>query len=233
MTTRAAPHAMTAGSEPDPKPSASTIALREDLHALQGSGKGKFLALIGLGVVALVGAIWAFWPGGGIGNADSPGKVLVVTESASREPFLQKMGFDADAQTFDNLEAKARAELDGLDDVDGTAAIVTFADQFGFGYVVFERPQQFDFKSLELESTPSFGDDDRYAVVSGGDLAKPAKMTAGARILDALFEQEELKALVPPNEPTDVDAVELRDKLREAVDAVSSGPKLETIPKRL
>ncbi len=224
---------MTAGSEPDPKPSASTIALREDLDALQGSGKGKLVALIGLVVVALAGAAWAFWPGGGIGTPDSPGKVLVVTESASPEPFLQAKGFEADAQTFENLEAKAHAEVEGLDDVEGVAAIVTFADQFGFGYVVFDRPQQFDFKGLELESVPTFTDDDRYAVVSVGDLARPAKMTTGKRILDALFEQDELKALVPPNEPTDVDAIELRDKLREAIDALSSGPTRKIAPRRL
>lgn len=225
---------MTAKAESDPKPSASTIALREDLNALQGSGKGKLVALGGLAVVALVGAAWAFWPGGGIGNPESASKVLVVTERASREPYLQKMGFDADAQTFDNLEAKAHADLDDLD-VEGAAAIVTFADQYGFGYVVFERPDKFDFSGLDLESTPSFGEDVRYAVVSVGDLADPMKMTTGERILDALFEHDELAALVPPNEPTDVDAVELRDKLREAVDFMEirakskAGPGLERL----
>jgi hypothetical protein len=197
----------------------------EDMEALTGSKRAPIILLaatIGLG---LAGAAWAFWPSGGIGNPEDPAKILVVTEHASREPFLEKMGFDADAQTLDNLEAKAHAEVEGLE-VEGLAAIVTLADQFGFGYVVFEQPEKLDFSGLELDAAPTFDDNVRYAVVSVGDLADPMKVTTGSDLLQALFEQDRLAALVPPNEPTDVEAVELRDKLREGVDAYVRGPEL-------
>jgi len=192
---------------------------REDLQALEGSNRGRLALLGGVVALGLGGAAWAFWPSGGIGNPEDPAKVMVVTQHSVAERFLDALGFDADGQTFDNLEEKAHAEVDGLD-VEGVAAIVTLADQFGFGYVVFERPQNLDFSELDLESAPAIGEDDRYAVVSVGDLANPARMTVGPGLLETLFEQPQLAELVPPNQPTDVAAVELRDKLREAVDKV-------------
>jgi hypothetical protein len=212
-------------SEPTESPA------RDQLDALQGSHRGKTGLLVGVLLVALAAAAWSLWPSGGIGNADDPAKILVVTEDGNLEPYLQRLGFDADAQTFDSLEAKAHAEVDDLD-VEGAAAIVAFADQFGFGYVVFEHPQRVEWASLQLDPKPSFGDDVRYAAVSVGDLAGRTKMTSGERLLDALFAQDRLAALVPPNEPSDVADVELRDKLREAVDAAGRRAKLRGGPAR-
>ena len=199
-------------------------ATQTDLQALQGSGRGKVALLAGVLVVALGAAGWTLLNDGGSGNPESPGKVMLVTTDGGQETFLVKLGFEADAQTFENLESKAKQEVPDLED-NGVLAIVALADRFGFGYVAFERPHNFDFSKLETESgAPSISDGDRWLVVSVGDLADPHVVTGGYGLLSTLFEQERLAELLPPKQPATVEALQLRDQLREGIDHLTEMP---------
>ncbi len=218
---KAAPAAKTKASGAK-KPTATETELR----AIQGGGRNKIILLAALLVLALVAAAWMFWSGGGSGNAENPGKVLVVSSDPGHKAYLMELGFEADVQTFDHIEGRAHDEIPGLDER-GVLAIMTLADRFGYGYVAFHRPYNLDFSELETaEGAPSFGDRDLFAVVSAGDLADPHHVTANSDLLQALFEQERLAELVPPKQPSTMKGVELRDQLRLAIERLTEPPRL-------
>jgi len=195
-------------SETTPDPSATNT----DLQALNDSGRGKIIMLVAAVVVALGAASWSFLRDTGRGQPEHPGKVMVVTSDGNHEKFLVKMGFEADAQTERFLEDRAEDEF-GATPGQTVQSIVGLADELGFGYVVFADPADLDFSAFG-----TVAEDARYVAVSVGDLADPNKLTSSSNLLEALFEQDRLKELLPPNKPTDVDAIQLRDTLSEGIE---------------
>ncbi len=202
-------------------------ATQTEMQALAGAGRSKVILLAVVVLIALAGAAWTFLGSGGVGNPEDPGKVLLVTTDGGRKVYLQKLGFEVEAQTFGNVESKALQEVPDLEDK-GVLAIMSLADRFGYGYVIFEQPYNYDFSGLDTGDTaPSFGDGDRFAVVSAGDLAAPHRVTTGMSMLTALFEQDRLAEILPPKHPPSVEAVQLRDQLREAIEVHEEGPRLQ------
>ena len=200
-----------------------------DLEVLQSSHRGKFISL---GLVLVIGAgVW-WWTKRDkpIGNREDAARVLVVTQSHSRyKPYLEQWGFSAQEGRSQTIEDEALEKMPDLQ-VKGAAAILKLADWAGYGYVVFERPQDVDFSGLVIEGgVPAFEPHHRFAVVSAGDFAFPHKLTVNAKpsevmrgpdldLLSALFAQEPLLAGTlreDPKNPPDV--LILRTKLSEAI----------------
>jgi len=209
---------------PPKDPKGSPSSTRTDLEALQGSGRSKVILLAGMLVVALGIAAWFFVRSGGVGNSESPGRVLVVSNSPFYKAYLLDLGFEVDLQTFDHLKEKARTEVDDLDGT-GVEAIMIMADHFGYGYVVFDSPEKYDFSELDVEGdAPTFSGGELFAVISVGDLAFPNKVTAGAGLLESLFEQDRLAEILPPKQPPTVEALQLKDQLRLAIERLTEAP---------
>lgn len=225
MTTAAAtsPSASTTSAKTPAKGRSST---ETDLQALQGSGRTKIALLAGVLVVAAGAAALSFMSGGGKGNPEDPAKVLVVSPDPYYKAYLHDLGFEVDQQTFDHLELKARDEVPDLE-TKGVASVLELADRFGYGYVAFADPGEHDLSGIEVEGGLPSLDDAAFAVVSVGDLADPPKVTVGPAILPALFEQDRLAEIVPQGEMPTVEAVQLRDRLRNAVDKLTEPPRLD------
>jgi hypothetical protein len=226
-------HAIVAGMTDD------GLGSRSDLEALQRSGRGKVLTLLLILAVALGAAGWFFFlRKQGTGNKEDPAKILVVASSRGYSLVLADVGFEAHEGTFDAWQDKAKEEVPELDTT-GIESIMTLADRFGYGYVVFEKPQEFDFSKLDIDGdVPPMPDHVQFAVLSAGDFAFPHVMTVNPKpsevlrgssvvILQALFEQERLKAALPENDGASIEAVQLRDQLRDAIDRLARIPEAE------
>ncbi|HET6584510.1 MAG TPA: hypothetical protein VFG69_13705, partial [Nannocystaceae bacterium] len=223
-------------------------ASRTDLEALQRSGRGKFILLGALLVVALGAAAWSFLAKHGVGNPEEPGKVLVVSRGTTvgYGAVLRDGGFEAGDNTMSYWTNKAHDELAELParDAQGVAAIMALADQFGWGYVAFEHPADVDFSGLDIEGgAPSFTEDTKWAVLSAGDFSFPHRLTVNPPpskvlrdpslpLLQALFEQEQLKALLEPENLT-VTELQLRDRLKEAVRRIEQVPEAELLADKI
>lgn len=216
-----------------------------DLETLQRSGRGKVVVL---GVViagALGAAAYAFLHKGGTGNPEEAGKVLVVTRGnwVGSSIALRDAGFETGEGTLQAWVDKAKDEVPDLD-VDGLPAVMALADRFGWGYVLFEAPGQVDFSALEFEGgPPTIPEDAKWAAVSVGDFAFPHVITFNPKpsevlrdgslpMLQALFEQEKLKALRDP-ESLAVDQLQLREKLEEALRKLDQVPDAERLAQKV
>ena len=218
---------------------------RSDLEALRRSGRGKVLALLLLLAVALGAAGWFFFVRKqGTGNPEDPAKVLVVARSRGLSLVLHDVGFDAAEGTFEAWELKAKDEVPNLQ-VTGIHAIMTLADRFGYGYVVFEQPQDVDFSTLDIDGgVPELPEHVRFAVLSAGDFGFPHVMTVNPEpsqvlrgssvvILQALFEQERLAEALLDNESPSMEAIQLRDQLREGIDRLAQIPEAEKMAEKI
>ncbi len=204
---------------------------RTDLEALRRSGKGKILALALLLIAALGAATWfLLLKAEGIGAAERADKVLVVRsgEIAGYSAVLVKDGFDAAEGGLQHWVDKARSELPEPPQGSDVQIVLTLADHFGYGYVVFERPQDVDFSSLEIDDMPPLDEHVRFAAVSVGDFAFPHVVTVNPEppkalrrvevsLLQALFAQQALAEALPDNASASVAAIQLRSKLKEAL----------------
>ncbi len=204
---------------------------RSDLEALRRSGRGKILALVLVLATALGAAAWfLMFKAEGIGAPERADKVLVVRsgEIAGYSAVLGRDGFDAAEGGLEHWAQKARDELPEPPEGDDVQIVLTLADHFGYGYVVFERPQDVDFSSLEIEDMPELPEHVRFAVVSVGDFAFPHKVTVNPEpskalrrievsLLQALFAQDVLAEALPDNDSASVEAIQLRSKLEEAL----------------
>jgi len=215
------------------------LGSRSDLEALQRSGRGKVVALLLMLTLALGAAGWFFFlRKHGTGNKEDPAKILVVARSRGYSLVLADVGFEAHEGTFEAWEQKAKEEVPELETT-GIESIMILADRFGYGYVVFEKPQELDFKKLDIDDgVPDMPDHVQFAVLSVGDFAFPHVMTVNPKpsevlrgssvvILQALFLQEHLADALPENEAPTIDAVQLRDRLREALDRLAQVPEAE------
>lgn len=215
------------------------LGSRSDLEALQRSGRGKVLALLLMLAAALGAAGWFFFlRKHGTGNKEDPAKILVVAHARGYSLVLADVGFEAHEGTFEAWEQKAKEEVPELDTT-GMQAIMTLADRFGYGYVVVEKPQEVDFSKLDIDDgVPQMPDHVQFAVLSAGDLAFPHVMTVNPKpsdvlrgssvvILQALFLQERLAEALPENTAPSIDAVQLRDRLREAIERLAQIPVAE------
>lgn len=215
-----------------------------DLEALQRSGRGKFILLGVLLVGALAAAAWFFFRPQGTGNDEDPAKLIIVSERTGYVVALTDLGFDAATGSFNAWVNKAQDEVPDLE-VDGIEAIMTIADRFGYAHVVFENPSEIDFSALDIDGgVPDFPDHVRFAVVSAGDFAFPHKLTVNpvpskvmrggtVMLLQALFEQEVMKELLPDNESPSMETIKLRDRLQDAVDRVSRVPDAEQMADKI
>lgn len=214
---------------------------RSDLEALQRSGRGKVVALLLMLTVALGAAGWFFFlRKQGTGNAEDPTKILVVARSRGYSLVLADVGFEAHEGTFAAWEQKAKEEVPDLDTT-GIESIMTLADRFGYGYVVFEDPKEVDFSALDIDGdVPAMADHVQFAVLSSGDFAFPHVMTVNPEpsevlrgssvvILQALFLQERLADTLPENTRPSIEAVQLRDRLREALERLAQIPEAERL----
>ncbi len=197
--------------------------------------------MLGALVTAAVGAaLYSFTRPTGVGNPDHPARVLLVTrgQTAGQSIVLRDAGFDAVEGTSAAWERKAAEDVPELGPT-GTGAVVALADRLGYGYVVFEGPETVDFSGLDIAGDPpSFPDHVQYAVVSVGDLAFPHRVSVNPPpspvlrdrsliLLQALFEQDQLAALLPDNAQPSVDELELRDQLSVALDRLERIPAAE------
>lgn len=208
-----------------------TADSRTDLEALRRSGSGKILALALVLLGALGAAGWfMFLRPQGIGNAEEANKVLVVRSGgvAGFSTALDRGGFDAAEGEIDYWVEKARSELEEVPEGTDVQVVLTLADRFGYGFVVFEHPEDVDFSDVDIESIPAFEPHVRFAVLSVGDFADPHVMTVNPEpskalrrldisLLQALFEQAPLAEALPSNTSASVDAIQLRSKLEEAL----------------
>lgn len=220
---------------------------RTDIETLRRAGRAKVLTLGLLITAALGAAIWTFTRPEGIGNAEDPTKVLVVTDgSSSGYSFvLGELGFDAAEGTLQAWEDKAKQEVEELDAA-GVEAVLTLADKFGYAYVVFESPQQVSFGELDLDgATQPFEDHVQFAVLTAGDYAFPHHVTVNPKpsavmrdrslvLLQALFDQERLQRLLPEHaDDEEIADIQLRDQLEGAVDRVGRIPEAERMAERV
>lgn len=200
-----------------------------DLEVLRSSHRGKFISL-GL-VLVIGGGVW-WWTHRDkpIGNREEADRVLVVTQTHWRyKPYLEQWGFVAQEGRAQTMEDEAKEKMPELT-ATGAAAILKLADWAGYGYVVFERPQDVDFSGLDIEGgVPTFEPYHRFGVVSAGDFAFPHKLTVNAKpsevlrgpdldLLSALFAQEPLLAGTLRDDPKNpAQVLVLKGKLSEAL----------------
>jgi hypothetical protein len=221
------------------------FASRTDLEALSRSGRGKFILLGVLLAGALGAATWSFLKKGGVGNPEESGKVLVVSRGTTvgYGNVLREGGFEAGENTMSYWTNKAKDELPESE-AQGVAAIMELADQFGWGYVAFEAPADVDFSGLDIDGgVPTFAPDAKWAVLSVGDYAFPHQLTVNPPpskvlrdpalpLLQALFEQERLKALLEPDSLS-VSELQLRDRLKEALQRIEQVPEAERMADKI
>jgi hypothetical protein len=222
------------------------LASRSDLEALRRSGRGKLLVLCALVAVALAAAAWSFLRQRGHGNPEDPSKVLVVAQGTTVgfSSVLRDGGFDAAEGTLSAWENKALDEIEGLQ-LQGVAAVLRLADEFGYGYVVFEAPRDLSWEGIDIKGgVPEFPEHVRFAVVSVGDFAFPHVMTlnpepstvmrdTGVVLLQALFEQERLARILPDNENPSIEDIRLRDRLQESLHRLARLPEAETMARKV
>lgn len=216
-----------------------------DLEVLRSSHRGKFISL---GLVLVIGAgVW-WWTKRDkpIGNREEADRVLVVTQSQSRyKPYLEKWGFVAQEGKALTMEDEALKKMPDLQ-VKGAAAILKLADWAGYGYVVFERPQDVDFSGLEIEGgVPTFEPYHRFAVVSAGDYAFPHKLTVNAKpsdvlrgpdidLLSALFAQEPVLAGTLRDDPKNTtESLVLKGKLSEGIARLAEVKSAEALVEKI
>ncbi len=220
------------------------LGSRSDLEALRRSGRGKVVTLMVVLAIALGAAGWYFFGRKtGTGNPEDPAKVIVVAQTRGFSIILEDVGFEAAEGTFEAWEQKAKDEVPNLETT-GIEAIMTLADRFGYGYVIFERPQDVDFSKLDIDEVQPTPEHVRFAVLSAGDMAFPHVMTVNPEpsevlsgssvvLLQALFEQPELEQLLPGSEGDSMDAIQLRDRLREALDRLAQIPEAEKMAEKI
>ncbi len=223
------------------------LGSRSDLEALRRSGRGKFVAVAVVLLLALGAAAWSFFVRKkGTGNAEDPGKVILVTTTRGHSIGLADVGFDAAEGSFDAWVAKAQDEVPDLDeDLTPIQSIMELADRFGYGYVVFERPQDVDFSSLEIDGgAPQIPEHAQFAVLSAGDFAFPHVMTFNPEpsevmqgsaivLLQAMFEQQELAATLQAEESASMEVIKLRDRLADAVEKIERIPQAELMADKI
>jgi hypothetical protein len=144
--------------------------------SLGRSGRGKLIGLAAIVAVAGgAGLYLTFGSSGSRGETDRPDAVLVVgPESFDLAPWLNGRGFRASQMSY----AAAVAAGQGLDpSSEGLAAAAVYADQHGYGYLAVHPP---DIHTYEGWATPAMPEAATMAVLSIGDLAKPATVTFGA-----------------------------------------------------
>lgn len=204
---------------------------RTDLEALRRSGSGKILALGVLLLAALSAAAWfLFFRAEGIGAPERADKVLVVRagDIAGYSAVLGRDGFDAAEGSLAHWVDKAHLELPEPPEGTDVQVVLTLADHFGYGYVVFEYPAEVDFTDVDIENMPEFEDHVRFAALSVGDFAFPHQMTVNPEpstalrrveigLLQALFAQEALAEALPENDSASVSSIQLRSKLEDAI----------------
>jgi len=204
---------------------------RTDLEALRRSGSGKVLALGVLLLAALSAAAWfLFLRAEGIGAPERADKVLVVRNGdiAGYSAVLGRDGFDAAEGSLDHWVEKAHLELPEPPEGTDVQVVLTLADHFGYGYVVFESPADVDFTDVDIEGMPEFEEHIRFAALSVGDFAFPHRMTVNPEpstalrrveigLFQALFAQEALAEALPENDSASVESIQLRSKLEDAI----------------
>lgn len=220
-----------------------------DVEALDRSFRSRIL-LLGLVCAGGIGlAVWEATREVGTGAPEDPRRVLVVTpdQRSGDDVYLRlfdRAGFVAEVDGLVGWENRARDYVADAD-VEGLALVLEFADLGGYGFVVLERPGEFEFGALELEPSIAEIEDFAardYAVLSVGDLAFPHQLSVdevgedpilrvpGFGALQAIYRQPRLAAdrEILVERPT-VEELKLEDAIgrgRQLLDASLGFPRL-------
>lgn len=216
-----------------------------DVEALDRSFRSRVL-LLGLLCVGGIGlAIWEYTRDVGRGATEDPRRVLIVTpeQRSGDDVYLRlfdRAGFVAEVDGLVSLEQRAH-EYVADSDAQGLALVLEFADLGGYGFVVVERPGEFEFAGIETDppiaDVEAFEQRD-YAVLSVGDLAFPHRLSVdevgedpllrmrGHGALQAIFRQPRLdpEREILVERPT-VDELKLED-------AIERGRRLVVAPEQ-
>ncbi|MEM7154142.1 MAG: hypothetical protein AAF799_14940 [Myxococcota bacterium] len=188
-------------------------------------GPKIFAGLLAVGIIG--GAAWWFTrPAGPVGAAEDPRKILVVGGDEGTATTLTDLGFDARQGTFDDLAAEGSKE--GASG-EGLEAIVHLADMKGYGYVAVHEPLSHGSPLQLTGDSDDITKETEWAVFTVGELGKPPRATVDpnaseieypdyAVILRAGFIQEKLASTLFAESRLPIDAVELHNSIKAAVD---------------
>jgi len=215
-----------------------------EIEELETSKRRYALALLAAVCVALVVLAVLFYRPRGIGDPEDDARVLVVEgESHALLGHAEVLGFVAVGGTLEAWRTEVseddeEIEEDSEVDLD---AILRYADRHGFGYVVLEQPQRFDFRELEveLEGDTDFEESTTIAVLSVGDFGAPVVVTVdepgptggldmgpGPRLASALFAQPRLAEILDEHHASN-EVQTRRLQLRELTDGYERSQRLQ------
>jgi hypothetical protein len=215
------------------------------MSAVHPRGPKIFVGVVALALVGI--GIWFFFlrTPGPLGAPEDPGKVLLVGSEPSIADELELLGLEVEHGTPEELQTRAQAEVEGLDET-GPLAILDLADQLGIGYVAFADPQSLSFGDLPVTSdSAAVAPNHRFVVLSVGELAQPHHHVTVGRddglyplpptleLLRALFEQERLAATLVGEEKLAPIAKPLFERVEPAIEMLGGYGMLDAKARRI
>jgi hypothetical protein len=201
--------------------------MNEEVEVIASEGRRKGWLVGGLGLAALVGlGVYMMLPRG-TGNPEEAHRVLIVNENTrGLASYLGDLGFEVVAGTMPAWQDKIVEEMEGPPDA-GLEELLAFADRYGYGFVVLENPERFDFSEIDVDAPPELAPHVRFAALSVGDFAFPHEVSVnpepsevrtgiGIDLLGALFAQSRLTETIVESEAS-LDALSVRSKISQAI----------------
>ncbi len=207
-----------------------------NIQMVRPKGPKVFLGILAIAIVGA--AVWTFTrPPSPTGEPDVPHKILIVGGDADVATTLSELGFTATHGTFEALEAEGSGE--GID------AILSIADERGFGFVALHQPASHSLSGLQVTAdSDDVTKQHPWAVFTVGDMGMPPRVTADpelsvldmpayVQVIQAAFRHQVLANTLFAESQLPMDAVELHAKLESAVELHGGYALLEQKIKRM